>query len=74
MDKYIYDFIGTITKVIGFGKSSKKCDVEFRETKQHYITKDGTKFNKKSLNSLGGYKYKGFFFGEQIENIRKKQE
>lgn len=74
MDKYIYNFIGTIYKIVGFGKSSRTYDVEFRETKHHYITKDGTKFNKKSLNSLSGYKYKGFFFGEQIENIRKNEE
>lgn len=74
MKTYEYNFIGTITKVTGFGKISRKCDIEFRETKQHYITKDGTKFNKKTLNSLGGYKYKGFFFGEQIDSIRKKEE
>ncbi|MDZ7819795.1 MAG: hypothetical protein U5K55_14805 [Aliarcobacter sp.] len=48
MDKYKYNFIGTIYKIIGFGKSSRTYDVEFRETKHHYITKDGTKFNKNS--------------------------
>lgn len=74
MDKYTYNYLGTIFKAIGFGKVSRKYDVEFRETKNHYITKDGTKFYKKSLNSLGGYKYQGFFFGERIESIRKKEE
>lgn len=57
MDKYTYNFLGTIKKVIGFGKVSRTPDVEFRETKNHYITKDGIKFYKKSLNSLSGYKY-----------------
>lgn len=71
MKKHDYNFTGTIYKTVGFGKVSRTYDVEFRETKHHYITKDGTKFNKKSLNSLGGYKFKGVFLGEQIENIKK---
>lgn len=66
---------GIVSKVVGFGKLSK-LKREFRETKNHYIDKDSTKFSKKTGNSLSGWKCQGIFIGETLDlsTIELKQE
>lgn len=57
---------GTVTKKVDFGKIAQ-WQRDFRETKHHFIDKYGTKFSKKTGQSLAGWKYRGTFFGEVLD-------
>ena len=59
-------YTGIVSKQIDFGKTSK-FERNFRETKHHFIDNNGTKFSKKTGQSLDGYKYKGHFIGEVLD-------
>lgn len=59
-------YTGTVSKKVDFGKIAQ-WERDFRETKYHFIDKYGTKFSKKTGQSLAGWKYKGVFIGEALD-------
>lgn len=66
---------GTVSKQVDFEKKAE-FERDFRETKHHFIDKYGTKFSKKTGQSLAGWKYKGVFIGEKLDlsTITPKKE
>lgn len=57
---------GIVSKQVDFNKKAE-WERDFRETKHHFIDKYGTKFSKKTGESLAGWKYKGHFIGEKLD-------
>lgn len=65
MAKHTFPFVGTVEKISGFGKKSSTT-VQLRDTKYHYVTKNGIKYKKSNGHSTSGTYYKGVFLGETL--------